>query len=49
MTYLREAVLELVDELEGDILVSISEGIHNQRLAKRLRDIVEECDRLDDV
>jgi hypothetical protein len=48
VTYLRERVLELVDELEGDILVSISEAIHNQRIAERLKTLVEETDRLDD-
>lgn len=42
MSYLREALLDYIEELEQDTLAS------NRVHAKALRDMVEECDRLDD-
>lgn len=48
MSYLREAIEELVEELETDTLVSMSEAVHNTRFADRLNRILIETERLDD-
>jgi hypothetical protein len=37
---LKASILKLADDLEGDTLVSMHEGIHNKRFAEMLRQLV---------